>query len=115
MTRSPNMPEPATSLEVRAALVRALRLDLIGPGPEGEHAEESLPGRERPSLWYLTGFLVPTGTPVSDRADDEEDDDAVRSGVCAPESPGRVHQDPLPALEENWEELPEPVRVLVVV
>ena len=64
MSQSPNIPEPETSLEVRAALVHALHLDLIGPGPDGEHAEESLPGWERPSVWYLTGFLVPTETPA---------------------------------------------------
>lgn len=75
MTRSPNNPQPATSLDVRAALIHALHLDLIGPGPDGEHAEESLPGWERPSVWYLTGFLVPTGTPVAEKADDQEDDD----------------------------------------
>ena len=75
MSRSPNSPEPETSLEVRAALVHALQLDLVGPGPDGEHAEESLPGWERPSVWYLTGFLVPTGTPAAERADDDEDDD----------------------------------------
>ena len=75
MTRSPNNPQPTTSLEVRAALVHALQLDLIGPGPDGEHAEESLPGWERPSVWYLTGFLVPTGTPAAAKADDDEDDD----------------------------------------
>ena len=76
MTRRPTPPAPATtSLEVRAALTHALQLDLIGPGPEGEHAAESLPGWERPSLWYLTGFLVPTGTPAAERADDDEDDD----------------------------------------
>ena len=75
MSRSANTPETKTSLEVRAALVHALHLDLIGPGPEGEHAEESLPGWERPSVWYLTGFLVPTGTPATEKADDDEDDD----------------------------------------
>ena len=64
-----------TSDEVREALAHALRLDLIGPGPEGEHAEERLPGWERPSMWYLTGFLVPTGTPAAQRSDDEEEDD----------------------------------------
>ena len=75
MSQSPNNPASTTSLEVRSALVHALRLDLIGPGPEGEHASESLPGWERPSVWYLTGFLVPTGTPAAERADDDEDDD----------------------------------------
>ena len=66
---------PTTPLHVREALVRALELDLIGPGPEGEHAEELLPGWERPSVWYLTGFLVPTGTPAARRSDDDDDDD----------------------------------------
>ena len=70
------MPASATtSLEVRTALAHALQLDLIGPGPEGEHADEALPGWERPSVWYLTGFLVPTGTPAAERTDDDEDDD----------------------------------------
>ena len=64
-----------TSDEVREALAHALRFDLIGPGPEGEHAEERLPGWERPSMWYLTGFLVPTGTPAAQRSDDEEEDE----------------------------------------
>ena len=76
MTRPPNPSTPATtSLQVRAALAHALQLDLIGPGPDGEHADEALPGWERPSVWYLTGFLVPTGTPAAERADDDEDDD----------------------------------------
>ena len=66
---------PQTSDEVREALAHALQLDLIGPGHEGEHAEERLPGWERPSMWYLTGFLVPTGTPAAQRSDDEEEDD----------------------------------------
>ena len=26
-------------------------------------------------MWYLTGFLVATGTPVAERDDDDEDDD----------------------------------------
>ena len=87
MSQSPNIPEPETSLEVRAALVHALHIDLIGPSPESEHAEESLPGWERPSVWYLTGFLVPTGTPAAERADDEEDDDF--DGEVPERGPGR--------------------------
>ena len=76
ITPSPHMPaSPTTSLEIRTALTHVLQLDLIGPGPEGEHADEALPGWERPSVWYLTGFLVPTGTPAAERTDDDEDDD----------------------------------------
>ena len=64
-----------TSLEVRQQLVRALRLDLVGPGPGDELAEELLPGWVRPSNWYLTGFLIPSGTPVEQSADADEDDE----------------------------------------
>ena len=68
---------PVTSAQVRDALTHALHLDLIGPGPgrNDEHAEERLPGWERPSMWYLTGFLVPTGTPGPLRGDDDAEDD----------------------------------------
>ena len=66
---------PATPTLVRDALTHALDLDLIGPGVDGEHSAECLPGWERPSMWYLTGFLVPTGTPASQRSDDDADDD----------------------------------------
>ncbi len=66
---------PTGSLEVRARLVDALRLDLVGPWPGHELAEERLPGWVRPSNWYLTGFLIPSGTPPDRRADLDEDDD----------------------------------------
>ena len=66
---------PTDSEEVRERLVRALRLDLIGPGAGHKLAAERLPGYVRPSNWYLTGFLIPTGTPAEARADADEDDD----------------------------------------
>ncbi len=62
------------SVEVREYLVRALRLDLVGPGVDGEYSEEMLPGRVRPSNWYVTGFLIPSGTPPELRADADKDD-----------------------------------------
>ena len=49
------------SAEVREEIVRALRLDLIGPWAGHPLADERLPGWVRPSNWYLTGFLVPGG------------------------------------------------------
>ena len=54
--------------------MEALRLDLVGPGEGDELAEERLPGWERPSKWYLTGFLVPSDTPFEHRSDADEDD-----------------------------------------
>jgi hypothetical protein len=66
---------PANSLEVRSRLVEALKLDLVGPSPGHRLADERLPGWVRPSNWYLTGFLIPSGTPPEKSADADEDDD----------------------------------------
>ena len=71
----PSSTSSTTPTQVRDELTHALALDLIGPGLKGEHSAERLPGWERPSTWYLTGFLVPTGTPAAQRSDDEADDD----------------------------------------
>jgi hypothetical protein len=58
---------------VRSSLVRALELDLVGPGPADDLAAEVLP--QAPSRWYLTGFLVPLGAPEEQRADVAPDDE----------------------------------------
>ncbi len=66
-----------SSADVRARMIDALRLDLVGPRdarPEhSQHAEETISGA--PSRYYLTGFLVPTGAPLPDRTDDDGDDE----------------------------------------
>ncbi len=65
-----------TSSDIRAQLIEALRLDLVGPRtghpPHARHAEEQL--SIAPSKWYLTGFLVPHEAPATQRADDDGDD-----------------------------------------
>lgn len=66
---------PLDSPAVRERLVEALNLDLIGPGANHELAAERLPGWIRPSNWYLTGFLTPSGTPPENSADMDEDDE----------------------------------------
>ncbi len=66
---------PRTSAQVRDQLVESLQLDLIGPWPGHAFEEERLPGWERPSVWYLTGFLVPSGAPPEHRVDADEDDE----------------------------------------
>ena len=53
-------------------LIKALRLDLVGPWPGHELDEERLPGWVRPSNWYLTGFLIPSGSPPQHTADADE-------------------------------------------
>ncbi|HWP37858.1 MAG TPA: DISARM system helicase DrmA [Gemmatimonadales bacterium] len=79
---------PTTSLEVRERLVEALRLDLVGPGAGHPFADERLPGWIRPSNWYLTGFLAPSGAPPEKRADADEDDDFE----LVPESAGLAEE-----------------------
>ena len=79
---------PADSLEVRARLVEALKLDLVGPWAGHELGAEQLPGRERPSNWYVAGFLIPTGTPPDRNADADEDDDLD----TVPESAGLAEE-----------------------
>lgn len=64
-----------TSLQVRKRLVEALNLALVGPQPGHPLAEERLPRKDRPSNWYLTGFLIPSGTPPAQSADADEEDD----------------------------------------
>jgi hypothetical protein len=66
---------PSSSLDVRATLVDALKLDLVGPWAGHALATEKLPGWLRPSNWYLTGFVIPTGTPPDKRGDSDEDDE----------------------------------------
>ena len=69
------MAQATQPLEVRTRLREALELDLIGPWRGHSLADERLPGWVRPSNWYLTGFLVPRGTPPAQRADADSDDD----------------------------------------
>ena len=66
---------PADSPAVRERVIDALRLDLVGPPAGHPLATERLPGWVRPSNWYLTGFLVPSGMPPERCADADEDDD----------------------------------------
>jgi len=61
------------SVEIREELIRALRLDLIGPEPGSRHESETLP--MAPLRWYLTGFLVPYEAPESQRRDAVSDDE----------------------------------------
>ena len=64
-----------TSVDVRDGLTEALELDLVGPWPGHSLSDELLPGWQRPSNWYLTGFLIPSSTPPSDSSDDDADDE----------------------------------------
>ncbi len=65
----------ADSTEIRRRLVDLLRRDLVGPGPDdADLARERLRHPEKPSRWYLTGFLAPAGDepPADDPSIQEE-------------------------------------------
>ena len=79
---------PTDSVQVRTRLVEALKLDLVGPWVGHDLAAEQLPGRERPSNWYVAGFLIPTGTPPDRSGDADEDDDLD----TVPESAGLAEE-----------------------
>jgi hypothetical protein len=66
---------PRTAIEVRDRIQRALERDLVGPGHGHPHADEMLPGRQRPSNWYLTGFLVPVNATPEESADEDSDEE----------------------------------------
>jgi hypothetical protein len=89
MTASSEGAMLGTSMQVRARLVEALKLDLVGPWAGHAFAEERLQGRVRPSNWYLTGFLIPSGTAPERSADPDEDDDM---GSEIPESAGLAEE-----------------------
>jgi hypothetical protein len=72
-------------VEVRAQLTDALRLDLVGPGEvlgADSHmlgnASEILP--QRPSTWYLTGFLVPLDADPEQKIDEQGTDELNEGG-----------------------------------
>lgn len=68
------------SAAIRAQLIEAVTLDLIGPWPAHAFERELLP--ENPTRWYLTGYLVPEKAPVQHRTDAEakEEIDAAGEG-----------------------------------
>ena len=63
-----------TSVDLRAKLVDILRRDLIGPHPDldPDLAREVL-DQEKPSRWYVGGFIVPVYDGTSAAKDDEEE------------------------------------------
>src|SRR5687768_14367080 len=73
ITRPPSPAPTRTAVDVRTELVRALRLDVIGPKPD-RYAEDARFADERlpvpPSRWYLTGFLVPFEAGIEQRTDE---------------------------------------------
>jgi hypothetical protein len=67
-----------TPVEVRAQLTDALRLDLVGPEEGLGDGHEILP--QRPSSWYLTGFLVPLEASPEQKTDEQGTDELDEGG-----------------------------------
>jgi hypothetical protein len=65
-------------VEVRAQLTAALQLDLGGPEEGHGDGHETLP--QRPSTWYLTGFLVPLEASPDQKTDEQGTDDLDEVG-----------------------------------
>lgn len=93
--------ENAHSVNVRAELADALKLDLVGPSSLLGTHDEVLP--QAPSRWYLTGFLVPLDAEPAQRSDEDatEEVDAVNDAggaddATAPE-PAAARQRYLPS------------------
>ncbi|MGH9467519.1 MAG: hypothetical protein ACRD1Y_09190 [Terriglobales bacterium] len=61
------------SEDVRAKLVDALRLDLVGPDATVGDPNEVL--EQAPTRWYLTGFLAPQSAAIADRSDEAAQED----------------------------------------
>ena len=86
-------PRADTSEAVRARLVRTLRRDLIGPGShDADLLRELLP--ERPSRWYLTGFIAPEENPDAGGADDL----AAEAELLGEEMEGEGEPEPDPVI-----------------
>ncbi len=66
------------SAEVRAQLVGALVLDLVGPTGAIGNPDELL--SQPPSRWYLTGFLVPLEADIDQRADPDAVEEVENAG-----------------------------------
>jgi hypothetical protein len=89
---------------VRSRLVRLLRRDLVGPdvcADDADLAHELL--TERPSRWYLTGFIAPEegGSTASDA-------DTVEQGVLGEDLEGEGEPEPDPVLGSKSEDNGEP-------
>ena len=68
------------AVNVRSKLIDLMRRDLIGPHPDldPDLAREVLQD-EKPSRWYVGGFIVPVYDGVASAAKDEDEDEAAEN------------------------------------
>lgn len=101
-----------TSTDVRARLVETLRRDLIGPGPQdADLARERL--KERPSGWYVTGYLAPVPEPSGPSAEIPEEGELFEEGdpLVGDDLGGDAESGPARAADDAPEDVPPAVRI----
>lgn len=101
-----------TSTDVRARLVETLRRDLIGPGPQDKDlARERL--KEKPSGWYVTGYLAPVPEPRGPPAETPEEGELFEEGdpLVGDDLGGDAEAGPARAADDAPEDVPPAVRI----
>jgi hypothetical protein len=101
-----------TSTDVRARLVETLRRDLIGPGPlDADLARERL--KEKPSGWYVTGYLAPVPEPSGPPTELPEEGDLFEEGdpLVADDLGADSDVGPARAADDAPEDVPPAVRI----
>jgi hypothetical protein len=101
-----------TSTDVRARLVETLRRDLIGPGPQdADLARERL--KEKPSGWYVTGYLAPVPEPSGPSAEIPEEGELFEEGdpLVGDDLGGDTEAGPARAADDAPEDVPPAVRI----
>ena len=101
-----------TSSDVRARLVETLRRDLIGPGPQdADIARERL--KEKPSGWYVTGYLAPVPEAGGPSAEIPEEGDLFEEGdpLVGDDNSGDAEAGPARAADDAQEDMPPVVRI----
>ncbi len=101
-----------TSTDVRARLVETLRRDLVGPGPQdADLARERL--KEKPSGWYVTGYLAPVPEPSGPSAETPEEGELFEEGdpLVGDDLGGDTEAGPARAADDAPEDVPPAVRI----
>jgi hypothetical protein len=101
-----------TSTDVRARLIETLRRDLIGPGPQDvDLAREQL--KEKPSGWYVTGYLAPVPEPSGPSAEIPEEGELFEEGdpLVGNDLGGDTEAGPARAADDAPEDAPPAVRI----
>lgn len=101
-----------TSTDIRAGLVETLRRDLIGPSPQDiDLQRERL--KEKPSGWYVTGYLAPLPEPSGPPAETMEEGDLFEEGdpVVGDDLNADTDAGPARAADDAPEDAPPAVRI----